>query len=38
MRRTADEAQASAGVTVSTEDPREFVLAGAQAGFWQIEY
>ena len=38
MRRLADEAQARAGVHVPAEDPRGFVLAGAQAGFWQIEY
>ncbi|CAN5669752.1 hypothetical protein BH23GEM10_BH23GEM10_15680 [soil metagenome] len=38
MRRTASEAQARAGVTVPPEDPREVVLAGARAGFWQIEY
>jgi Flp pilus assembly protein TadD len=38
MRRLADEAQARAGVTVPAEDPRSFVLAGAQAGFWEIEY
>jgi Tfp pilus assembly protein PilF len=38
MRRLADEARARAGVTVTAEDPRSFVLAGAEAGFWQIEY
>jgi Flp pilus assembly protein TadD len=38
MRRTADEAQARVGVQVPAEDPRSFVLAGARAGFWQIEY
>jgi Flp pilus assembly protein TadD len=38
MRRTADEAQARAGVKVPAEDARSFVLAGARAGFWQIEY
>jgi Flp pilus assembly protein TadD len=38
MRRLADEARARAGVTVPAEDPRSLVLAGAQAGFWQIEY
>jgi Flp pilus assembly protein TadD len=38
MQRLAREAQAEAGVHVPAEDPREFVLAGAQAGFWQIEY
>lgn len=38
MRRTADEAQARAGVKVTAEDARSFVLAGARAGFWQIEY
>src|SRR5919108_2478114 len=38
MQRLAQEAQAEAGVYVPAGDPREFVLAGAQAGFWQIEY
>jgi hypothetical protein len=38
MRRTADEAQARAGVTVPAEDARSVVLAGARAGFWEIEY
>jgi hypothetical protein len=38
MRRLADEARVRAGVTVPAEDPRSLVLAGAQAGFWQIEY
>ncbi|HEX6309947.1 MAG TPA: tetratricopeptide repeat protein [Longimicrobiales bacterium] len=38
MRRMADEAQARAGVPVPAEDARSVVLAGARAGFWQIEY
>jgi Flp pilus assembly protein TadD len=38
MRRTADEAQARVGVKVPAEDARSCVLAGARAGFWQIEY
>jgi tetratricopeptide (TPR) repeat protein len=38
MRRVAEEAQVRAGVTVMPEDARSLVLAGAQAGFWQIEY
>lgn len=38
MRRTADEAQARAGVDVPAEDARGFVLAAARAGLWQIEY
>ncbi|MEX0907323.1 MAG: tetratricopeptide repeat protein [Gemmatimonadota bacterium] len=38
MRRTADEAKARAGVTVPAEDARGVVLAGARAGFWEIEY
>jgi Flp pilus assembly protein TadD len=38
MRRLLEEAQQRAGVTVPAEDPRSFVLAGAQAGFWQVEY
>jgi Flp pilus assembly protein TadD len=38
MQRLAHEAQVCAGVTVLAEDPRSLVLAGAQAGFWQIEY
>jgi Flp pilus assembly protein TadD len=38
MRRLAEEARARAGVSVPAEDPRSFVLAGAEAGFWQIDY
>jgi Flp pilus assembly protein TadD len=38
MRRMADEAQERAGVTVPAGDARSVVLAGARAGFWQIEY
>lgn len=38
MRRLADEAQQRAGVTVQAQDARSFVLAGAQAGFWEVEY
>lgn len=38
MRRMVDEAQERAGVTVPAEDARSVVLAGARAGFWQIEY
>jgi tetratricopeptide (TPR) repeat protein len=38
MRRTADEVQARVGLYVPAEDPRSFLLAGARAGFWQIEY
>jgi Flp pilus assembly protein TadD len=38
MRRTADEAQERAGVTVPAEDARSVVMAGARAGFWEIEY
>jgi Flp pilus assembly protein TadD len=38
MRRLADEAQARAGVKVAAQDARSFVLAGAQAGFWEVEY
>jgi tetratricopeptide (TPR) repeat protein len=38
MRRTADEAQARAGVTVLAEDARSIIQAGARAGFWEIEY
>jgi tetratricopeptide (TPR) repeat protein len=38
MRRLADEAQQRAGVLVPAQDPRSFVLAGAEAGFWQVEY
>ncbi|CAN5890209.1 hypothetical protein BH23GEM9_BH23GEM9_01570 [soil metagenome] len=38
MRRLAAEAQARAGVTVPAEDARSLVLAGARAGFWEIEY
>jgi hypothetical protein len=38
MRRLMDEAHRCAGVTVAAGDARSFVLAGAQAGFWQVEY
>jgi Flp pilus assembly protein TadD len=38
MRRMAEEAHARVGVKVPAEDPRSFVLAGARAGFWQVEY
>jgi tetratricopeptide (TPR) repeat protein len=38
MRRMAEEAQVRAGVIVSAEDVRSFVLAGARAGFWEVEY
>jgi Flp pilus assembly protein TadD len=38
MRRMADEAQERAGVTIPAGDARSVVLAGARAGFWQIEY
>jgi Tfp pilus assembly protein PilF len=38
MRRMANEAHVRVGVQVQAEDPRSFVLAGARAGFWQIEY
>jgi Flp pilus assembly protein TadD len=38
MRRLADEARQRAGVMVPAQDPRSFVLAGAQAGFWEVEY
>jgi pentatricopeptide repeat protein len=38
MRRMANEARVRVGVQVEAADPRSFVLAGARAGFWQIEY
>ena len=38
MHRTAEEAQARAGIDVPAGDARGFVLAGAMAGFWQVEY
>jgi Flp pilus assembly protein TadD len=38
MRRLAEEAQVRAGVSVPAEDARSFVLAGARAGFWEVEY
>jgi tetratricopeptide (TPR) repeat protein len=38
MQRLAREAQAAVGVHVSAGDACELVRAGAQAGFWQIEY
>jgi len=38
MRRRADEARQRSGVQLSSEDPREFLLGGARAGYWHIEY
>jgi len=38
MRRRAEEAHARIGLTLPVEDPKEFVLGGARAGFWQIDY
>ena len=38
MRRRAEEAHARIGYTLPVEDPKEFLLGGARAGFWQIEY
>ena len=38
MRRRAEEVHAHAGVYLPAEDPEQFVLAGARAGLWQIEY
>jgi Flp pilus assembly protein TadD len=38
MRRRADEERARTGAQVPAENPREFLLAGARAGHWHIEY
>lgn len=38
MRRLAEEAHVRAGVIVPAKDARSFVLAGARAGFWEVEY
>lgn len=38
MRRRAEEAHAQVGVIMPLEDAKQFLLGGARAGFWQIEY
>ena len=38
MRRRADEERVRSGTRLPAEDPREFVFAGARAGYWRIEY
>jgi Flp pilus assembly protein TadD len=38
MRRRADEERNRSGVPLPSEDPREFLLGGARAGYWHIEY
>lgn len=38
MRRCSSEERVRTGVVLPTEDPQEFVLAGARAGHWQVEY
>lgn len=38
MRRRAEEAHARNGLMIPVEDAKEFLLGGARAGFWQIEY
>ncbi len=38
MRRRAEEAQAQIGLIIPVEDAKQFLLGGARAGFWQIEY
>ncbi|MGH7506208.1 MAG: tetratricopeptide repeat protein [Longimicrobiales bacterium] len=38
MRRRADEERSRSGSRFPTEDPREFLVAGARAGYWHIEY
>lgn len=38
MRRRADEERLRSGARLPAEDPREFVHAGARAGYWLIEY
>jgi Flp pilus assembly protein TadD len=38
MRRRADEERLRTGIRLPAEDPREFVRAGARAGYWLIEY
>jgi Flp pilus assembly protein TadD len=38
MRRRAAEERQRGGAGLPAEDPREFVRAGARAGYWRIEY
>jgi Flp pilus assembly protein TadD len=38
MRRRSLEAAVAGGTALPADDPREFVLAGARAGYWQVEY
>lgn len=38
MQRRAAEAHARMGVALPAEDPKEFLMAGERAGYWQIEY
>jgi hypothetical protein len=38
MRRRADEERTRSGMQLPAEDPREFLLGGARAGYWHIEY
>jgi tetratricopeptide (TPR) repeat protein len=38
MQRQAAEAHARMGVALPAEDPKEFLMAGERAGYWQIEY
>jgi Tfp pilus assembly protein PilF len=38
MQRHAAEAHARMGVALPAEDPKEFLMAGERAGYWQIEY
>jgi Flp pilus assembly protein TadD len=38
MRRRAEEAHARIGLVIPVEDAKQFLLGGARAGFWHIEY
>lgn len=38
MRRRAEDAHARIGLSIPVEDAKQFLLGGARAGFWQIEY
>jgi Flp pilus assembly protein TadD len=38
MQRRAAEERARTGTQLPSEDPREFLLAGARVGYWHVEY
>jgi cytochrome c-type biogenesis protein CcmH/NrfG len=38
MRRRSVEERARSGVSLPADDPREFVMAGARAGHWRVDY